>query len=164
MEAKEINGTEYSWGSIKITIAGQEFEAFTAIDYGDKLTPAKTYGAGSAYRPRGRTRGKYECDNSKLTGFKDELQALRSALAAQSATGTSYGSVVFDVVIQFIEPAQAGDPTSVDKSNTVVLEKCKWIVDSSAHSESADGLTDSIELDTMGIRRNGLTLYEEAQA
>lgn len=164
MAAVEINGTEFSWGSISIEIAGQEFTAFTSVDYGDKLTVSKTYGSGSAYRPRGRTRGKYETDACKLTGYLAEMQALRAALAAQSASGTSYGAVEFNVVIQYIEPALESDPASVDKAHTVVLEKCKWVVDTSSHSESPDGLTSSCELDVMGIRRDNLTLYEEVSA
>lgn len=164
MAAVSINGTEYSWASITIEIAGEEFNAFTAIDYGDKLTITKSYGAGSAYRPRGRTRGKYEPDPVKLTGFKPELQALRQKLASQSASGLSYGSVEFNIVVQFIEPAQAGDPASVDQAHTVVLERCKWTTDASSHSESPDPLQDTIELDTMGVKRGGLTLYEEVSA
>lgn len=155
----EINGHEFSWASIGIDILEKRFTGFTAIEYADRIEAPWVYGDGG--EPRTDTRGKYICDNIKLTGFKDELAALRAALAAQSASGKAYGSVIIPViVVQFVEDAVPGDPASVDRSHKVELIRCRWLVNSESASESTDPMTEPIELSCKKIKRNGLGLWE----
>jgi len=163
MSALTINGNEFSWGEVTLAIGDLVITVFTEISYSDKLEPVFTYGAGSAYKPRSQTRGKYSCDNVKAKLVRDEAKLLRQTLASQSASGTSYGMVLIPVItVQFIIPAQPGDSASVDRAHTHELLKCRYIMVGDSSTESADGQTEDAEFSCFGIRRDGLTLYEES--
>jgi hypothetical protein len=149
-----VNGNAHSWGSIVAKIDGDRYHGFTAIKYGDKRERSKLYGMGKHHAPRGRSRGKYTVDVVGLTGPKATVQALRDALAAKSTSGTSYGDVEFDIVVQFVE-----GQTPI----TVEIEGCVFVGDASNHEEGPDSLMDEIELDPMRIRRNGKVLFDESE-
>lgn len=149
-----VNGNLLSWGSIKVKVDGDVFHGFTAIKYGDARERVKAYGMGRHHAPRGRSRGKYSTEPVVLTGPKSTMQELRAALAAKSSTGTSYGDVTFQVVAQYFET----DETPI----TVEIEDCTWAKNTSSEEESADPLSEDVELDCMRIRRNGLVLFDEA--
>lgn len=147
-----INGNTHSWGSIIPVVGSQKYYGFTGISYGDKRERVKGYGAGRHHAPTRRSSGKYTPDVVKLTGFKNAIEELRLALAAQAGDGRSYGNVQFLIQIQFIE---AGD-----RPMNVVIEGCVVTGDSSSHEESADPLKDEIEIDCMRIKRNGKYLFD----
>lgn len=150
-----VNGMQLSWGSIIAKVDGERYTGFTAISYGDKVETAKTYGMGRHHSPRGRTRGKYTTEPVKLTGPKSSMQALREQLAKRSSDGKTYGTVPFELVVQFVDTGEKGI--------TVALEECRLVGNTEGHEENPDPLTDEVEIDCMRIRRNGLTLFEEAQ-
>jgi hypothetical protein len=150
-----INGNLQSWGSISVKLDNERYHGFTKLSYGDSRERAKGYGMGRHHAPRGRTSGKYATEPVVLGGPKSTVQALRDALAAKSSSGTSYGDVEFEIVAQFIEPD--------DTPMTVELSRCVVTKDSSSHEEGPDPLVDELEIDTMLIRRNGKTLFDESE-
>jgi hypothetical protein len=150
-----VNGNQHSWGSIVCKVGGERFHGFTAIKFADSRERVKAYGMGRHHAPRGRSRGKYAVEPVALTGWKSSLQALREALAAQAADKASYGNVVFQIVVQYVEPGE--------KPITVELEDCVWSKNTSADEEGPDPLKEEIEIDCMRIRRNGLVLFDETE-
>jgi hypothetical protein len=147
-----VNGNEMSWGSIKVKIGNELYTGFTEITFGDKRERVKGYGMGRHHAPRSRTRGKYVVDPVKLKGYKPSVQALRDALAAQSADGTSYGNTEAQIIVQAIEPDET--PLHIE------INRCVVVSDSSSHTESSDPLMDDLEMDAMSIRRNGKSLFD----
>lgn len=150
-----VNGNQHSWGSIKVKIDGVPYFGFKSISYGDKRERVKAYGMGKHQAPRGRSRGKYSTEPSKLGGPKSSIQALREALAAKSPDGISYGDVEFEVVIQYYE--------RYELPITVQLERCVIVENTSSEEEGADPLNEEIALDVMKIYRNGLTLFDSSE-
>lgn len=155
-DAIRVNGNLLSWGSIAAKVDGERYHGFTAIKFGDSRERVKAYGMGKHHAPRGRSRGKYTTEPVGLTGPKSTIQELRDALAAKSRDGKSYGDVEFDIVVSFIE----ANETPI----TVEIEGCVWTKNTEGHEESADPLSDEIELDCMRIRRNGKTLFDSSGA
>lgn len=149
-----VNGSLYSWGSIILKVNGERFYGISSVNYGDKLERAKSYGMGRHHAPRGRSSGKYQTDPVTVKMEKKTAQELRATLAKLSPSGTSYGSVEFEIVVQFIEGTDV---------QTDVLERCTWSGDSSKNEESPDPLYDEAEFDCMLIRRNGLVLFDDSQ-
>lgn len=149
-----VNGNLYGWGSIVAKVDGERFYGIASINYGDKLERAKSYGMGRHHAPRGRTPGKYSTEPVAVKMEKKTAQEMRATLAKKSASGTSYGAVEFEIVVQFIEGTDV---------QTDVLERCTWAGDASKNEESPDPLYDEVELDCMLIRRNGLVLFDDSQ-
>ncbi len=154
-DQKRINGNIVSWASIKITLGGEQFYGFVGVTYGDKRDRVHVYGMGKHHKPRARTRGKYSTDPVKLKGPKSTMQALRDQLAALSANGLSYGDVEFPISVQYLETG--------DTEMYVEIERCVYVGESSSEDESPDPLMEEIEIDCMGIRRNGKTLYDSEE-
>lgn len=150
-----VNGNIVSWGSIKVRLADEEFHGFTTLSYGDKRERSYVWGMGKHHAPRGRTRGKYTPEPVKLGGPKSTIAALRDRLASLSDTGANYGDVSFAIVAQFVEADE--DP------QTVEVEDCVIVSDTSGHDESPDPLKDEIEISCMRIRRNGNTLWDDSE-
>jgi hypothetical protein len=148
-----VNGNQHSWGSIIVKIANERYTGFTAVKFADSRERVKAYGMGRHHAPRGRSRGKYQVEPVGLTGWKSSVQALREALAQQASDGNSYGDVVFQVVVQYVED----DDTSI----TVELEDCVWTKNTTSDEEGPDPLSEEIEIDCMRIRRNGKVLFDE---
>lgn len=152
-DAIRVNGNLYSHGSIVAKVNGIPFTGFTQIDYGDKLTIGKGYGLGSSRGPRGRTRGKYETDEVKLSAFLDSGQALIDALSVLSLSPLSYGGVEFLLTVQYIEPGNV--------PITNVLERCRIIGVTQSNSEGPDALMMDFGIDCMAIYRNKKTLFSK---
>jgi len=147
-----VNGNDFSWGSIVFKVDGELFDGFTKISYSHKRTRTKGYSAGRHHAPTHRSSGKYEPDQVKVTGYKSEIATLRAALARRSASGTSYGNVEFEGVVQFEESNEFHQDD---------LSRLTWSEEGVDHEENTDLLTEEITFDTMGIKRDGLTLYDD---
>lgn len=150
-----VNGSIASWGHIVLKIEGERYYGFDQISYADKRERVKGYGMGRHHAPRSRSAGKYSTDGVKLRGPKRTIQAVREHLASLSPDHASYGNVEFEIVVQYVtndEPAQTDE-----------LERCVYVGSSTNHEESPDPLKEEIEIDTMLIRRNGLTLFDGSQ-
>ncbi len=151
-----INGTMHGWSSVVAKLDGDRFFGFKSIAYGDSRERGKGYGMGRHYSPRGRTAGKYTPEPVAVTMEKETARALRAALAQKASDGKSFGNVVFQIVVQYVEP----DGTSI----TDELEDCVWVKTSAKSEESPDPLYEDVEFDCMRIRWNGTTLYDGTQA
>lgn len=151
-DQKRINGNIVSWGSIRATLDFEKYNGFVSISYADKLETVMVYGMGKAHAPRAQTRGKYVVEPVKLKGPKSTIEALRTALAARSDTGTSYGQYAFPIIVQYLEVG--------DTQMLVELLECRYVGTSSSEEESADPLMEEIELTCKRIYRNGKTLFE----
>lgn len=151
-----INGNVFSWGSISCKIDTEPYYGFTAIEYGDGLEVAYAYGMQRAHKPIAQTAGKYTPEAVKLKGPVHTVDALRKALAAKSSTGTSTANVRFQIVVQFIE----ADLDAV----TVEINGCRLTKNTSSFEETAEGMTEEIEIMPMEIRRNGIVAYDDSEA
>lgn len=147
-----INGHQHSWGSTKLKKDGEEYTGVTSIDYGDKLESVLAYGTGKAHGPRGRSSGKYTPDPLVLVMWKASAQRLRAELSKKSRSGKSYGKVISQWTLQFIE--EGDDPITID------FQDCKWAENKATDEENPDPLKDTVTLQPMRILRNGLALFE----
>lgn len=148
-----VNGAIASWGHIVLKVQGERYYGWDQIAFADKRERVKSYGMGRHHAPRGRSLGKYTTDPVKLRGPKSTVNALRSHLASLSPDKTSYGNSEVEIVVQYVTDAD-------EAPLTVELERCVYVGTSSSDEESPDPLKEEIELDTMLIRRNGLTLFD----
>jgi hypothetical protein len=150
-----VNNNLYSWGSIKLKVAGELFHGFTSVSYADKRERVKAYGMGRHHAPRGRSNGKYSTDPVKLAGPKSTMQALRASLAALAPDRRSYGDVEFMIVVQYVEPGE--NPLHVE------IGRCVLTGNTTTDEENADPKSEEVEIDCMWITRNGLTLFDSSQ-
>lgn len=153
-DAIYVNGNTLSWGSIVAKVAEDVVYGFTGITISDKRTRTKGWGMGRHQAPRSRSRGRYEPDNIKLTGYRAAVGELRARLAAQAVDGESYGDVEFQVVLTYFE--------SDELPLIVVAERCVWVSNNASDEEGSENLKEDIEIDPMFIRRNGLVLFDNS--
>ena len=71
-----INGIEYSWSTITITVNGTPIAGATGVSYSETRTKENIYGAGDKPVSRGRGNREYE---GSLTLLKSELEALKNS-------------------------------------------------------------------------------------
>lgn len=154
-DAQRVNGFEVSWGDIYVKLGEDRYYGISEIAYGDKRTRSKSYGMGRSHAPRGRTAGKYEVDECTMKMLKKSTKELRAALAANAQDSKSYGSVSFQIVVQY-----AGADGEVQ---TDTLHECTLSGDNNSHSEGPDPLYDNLTVDVMRIDRDGLTLYDQSE-
>ena len=154
-DALRVNGNQLSWGSLILKVDDERFTGFTDISFGDKRTRVKAYGSARHHAPIGRSRGKYEIDPVKITGWKWAVQVLRKGLAARADDGVSYGNVEFEVFVQYVDDSQG--PLNVQ------IERCVWQSNATSDTESPDPLKEEFECDPMLIRRNELTLFDSTE-
>jgi hypothetical protein len=153
-DSVRINGNIYSHGSMVIKVDGERFQGFTSITYADKRERTPVYGLGKHHAPRGRTRGKYTVENTKLVGPIDTMMKLRDALAAASFDGVSYGDYEFEIVVQFIEENSNQTP------HTVVLESCVYVGTTASNEEGTDANTEEVEIQPLKIKRDNRYLFD----
>jgi hypothetical protein len=90
-----INGQEYSWGDITLTIANVPIVGITAIEYDDDQEMEEVYGAGNY--PVARGYGRISC-SAKITLLEKENRALLSA----AIDGRLQSIAPFDIVVSYI--------------------------------------------------------------
>jgi hypothetical protein len=154
LDKKQINGNAYSWGSIVAKVKGQEFNGLIGVMYSQKRERVKVYGTGRHQKPRGRTRGKYSAE-AKLTVVRGTMADFVNFLAAQAPDGVSYGDVVFQTTIQYVEDDET--PMLVELVDCVIGDE------SATDDEGAEALKDEVAVDVMRIRKNGKTLYDSSK-
>lgn len=150
IDAIQINGNQYDWGSIIIKIEGDDIYGVKGLKYSQKRERTKSYGAGKHHAPRGRSRGKYSAEGG-ITLHKSTAEELRAKL--DDGTG-NYGDKEFMVVAQYIEK----DETPI----TVELFRCVIGNEDSSEEESPDPLMEELGLDIMWIKKNGRTLFDNS--
>jgi len=146
-----VNGNQFDWASIALKLLEERYFGVTAISYGDARERTKAWGMGRSRRPRGRTSGKYVPEPVTITMWKGSSQTFLRALA-DAGDGVSFGNTVFQIVVQYVEP----DETPI----TVEIEDCVVTKVTASEEEGSDPLKVELEIDTMAVRRNGLTLFD----
>ena len=151
-----VNGSALSWGSIIAKVADEPIYGFTGLTFSDKRERVKGHGMGQHQAPQRRSRGRYNADPCKLTGYRAAVAELRERLALRAPDRQSYGDVEFQVVATYFE--------ADEKPLIVIAERCVWVGNSATDEEGAENLKEEIELDPMFIRRNGLVLFDNSRA
>lgn len=149
-----VNGNLLSWASLGIKIAGDRYYGFKSIGYSEAIESALVYGMGRHQAPRGRTRGQYTVEPLKLVGEVESLKIIRQALAVKAKDGRSYGTVEFEVFLEAVES---------DQQSVTEFLRCKWAKNTGNFEQGPDGLYEEIEVSTLQIRRDGLTLFDASE-
>lgn len=153
-DQQRINGFAPSWSDIYVKIDDDRYYGILEISYGDKRARSKLYGMGKHHAPRGRTAGKYEPDEGSMKMDLPAAHALREALAAKASDGKSFGSVEFQIVVQYADG---------ENTRTHTLHRCTLAGVTSAHAEGPDALVEDLPFDVLHIDRDGLTLYDATE-
>jgi hypothetical protein len=156
MPTDQIRSTKnaFSWGSIKLKVAGDPYYGFTSISFGDKIERAFGYGLGAHHGPRTQSKGKYSTEPVKLKGYPESVQILRATLAELSETGNSYGGVEFSATAMRVERDK--EPILVE------LLGCLWAENASSDEENPDPTMEEITFTCMKVKRNGLVLWDDS--
>jgi hypothetical protein len=154
-DAIRVNGNQYSWGSIVLKFGGERFYGFTSIIFSDRRERVHAYGMGRHHAPRGRSSGKYIVEPVRLTGWRSSIAEFRRALAATSPDGVSYGDVEFVTTVHYVERTEV--------AHEVVMTRCVWTGNNVSDEENPDPLKEEIEINTMSIFRDGLTLFDATE-
>ncbi len=159
-DKKRVNGSIYDWGSIVCTVDGERFYGFTTLDDPEEtLEVAKVWGMSKNRAPRGRTNGKYTPGPGKIGGPLGSITDFLALLGSKAADGKSFGKVVFQVVVQFIEADET--PYKIE------WRDCRVTKRSGAREEGADGLMSELELDVMSVSHyvdgKELTMFDSSE-
>lgn len=95
-----INGVEYGWADIVLTIAGMPVTGITSIEYSDEQEVVDNYGAGryAVSRSKGRI-----TNSGKITLYASEVAALQK----KTANGRLQDLGAFDIMVSYI-PEESG--------------------------------------------------------
>lgn len=149
-----VNGNAMGWASVEFKVGGERFYGVKSISYSDSRTRSKVWGMGRHQAPRGQTSGKYDVDPVQVTIEKESAKALRAALAAKSADSKSFGSVEFEIVVQYTEGA---------RNVTDELHRCTWSKSTSKSEEGPDALYEDVEFNCLQIEWDGKTLFDGSE-
>lgn len=149
-----INGVQIGWASISLKINGQAYTGLSAIEYGDKRERGFAWGMGRHGGPRGRPPGKYTPDPFTLTAWTSTSLAIQKDLAARAPDGVSYGNVVCQLILQYVEK---DDGTVTVEAQDAVLAEV-----SASAEEGPDATSEKLIFQPMRIIRNGRTLYDSS--
>lgn len=152
MTTPRINGNLHSHASVKLKVGTTLITAFKSITYGDKIERSMAHAADPSFAPIGRTQGKYTPDQVVAEIEKGQAAELRSTVANLSGT-KSFGSVEFEIVVSYETPER--------QLITDTITRCKIAAVAAKDDDGGDTLYDTLTFDTMGIKWNGLTLFEE---
>lgn len=149
MDEIRVNG-KLADGSITIKIRGKMYYGFTEISYGDKVEMTKVWGLGKHRGPRGRTKGKYDTEDTTLKGPRDTIDELYADLKSISTDG-SISTPEFPITVAYT----SGTKTYVD-----TLKQCRIMSRKAGvpAADSADAVIDELTLSVMSIDWNGNTL------
>lgn len=152
---QRINGSMYGWSDVYFKVDGERYFGIKSIAYGDSRERGKAYGMGRHYAPRGRTAGKYQVDPVTVSMEKDSARIFRAALAANASDGKSFGSVQFQIVVQYVD----------DDGNAITdeIQDCVWAKTAGSAEEGPDALYEELEFDAMRIVWNGTSLYDQTE-
>lgn len=120
-----INGRNYDWEDISVTLPGGDAVGITEIKYTDGQSIEARYGKGSV--PRGYGRGNYEASGSMVLD-REEWEKLKNELTATG--GGIYDHAPFTIVVSY---ANNDMPTVTD-----TLKDCKITKFSGAGGSQGD--------------------------
>lgn len=146
-----INGFTHGWASTKTTLDGEQYVGITKITWDHAIEEAFVNGQGG--KPLGRTRGQYVPGTLAITLRKSSAATLKSNLAKKSSDGETFGSVVFPIVVQYLEP----DDTPI----TVEINDCRILKASTSNEKNPDPTMEDLELSYLEIIENGKRLFSD---
>jgi hypothetical protein len=132
-----VNGALYDQGSTELKIAGEPVYGYNAVAWSQKRTRVKGYSQGKDRAPKGRTRGKYEVENLKITVYRKTASEIKKLFASRASDGQSYGNpddvpIVFQyiedesnqapVLVEFIDCAVASDGGNSEEDGPDMVE------------------------------------------
>lgn len=149
-----INGNLLSRASCTLKMEGEPFFAWNTCEYGDKRERAYGWGSNRAFKPIGKTKGKYE-PNKFVVGLQQHasLNVLQS-LAKLSPDGVSVGEPSVLWTLSIDEPGVA--------SILIELEGCTLEEPTASVEDTPEGIIEKLTFMPMGLKRNGMTLYDSA--
>lgn len=149
-----VNGNVLSRASCTLKMNGEPFYAWQTIEFGDKRERAYAYGANRAYKPLGKTKGKYTPDPLVIGFLEHASDSVLSSLASLAPDGVSVGEPSVLWALSIDEPGVA--------SVLIEVEGCTLAEASASVEETADGIVEKLTWMPMGVKRNGRTLYDSA--
>jgi hypothetical protein len=151
-----VNGFRPSWASIEFRTAlaggapSAPNPAFQSIDY--KATTERKKTRGTNVKPFGKTRGTADF-TCKIKMLLHEWNILAGQLAQLSTTGSAYGTVYFQLQVQYAEA-----------NMTIITDTIIGCTLDTAEQSSSDGVEDIMvesELSPLDILRNGLSISDQ---
>lgn len=136
-----------NWFSLTANIGGEEYFGLRGIEYGDKLTREQVYGASPF--PLGKTPGKVENDEGKLTLLNKEFYALLAKF------GDAWGDKSFEITVQYGMP---GTPVHTD-----VIEGCHLAGANGGGSEGTNAIEREIPFTYLAVKRDGKYITRRRQ-
>lgn len=127
-----INGIEYSWADIVLTVAGTPVTGITGIEYSDEQEVVDNYGAGryAVSRSKGRI-----TNSAKLTLYASEVAALQK----KTANGRLQDLSAFDITVSYIP--EEGGVVMTDK-----LRNCQFKANKRSVSEGDTSIKVDLDL------------------
>ena len=133
-----INGHEYGWADIAVSIAGPIATGITGIEYNDDQEIVNVYGAGRY--PVGRGKGRITC-SGKITLLTSEVIALQK----KAPNGRLQDIAPFPIIVSYI-PDDGGEVV-VDKLRNCQFKtnKRNWAEGDTSKSVDIDLIISHIE-------------------
>jgi hypothetical protein len=128
-----INGYNYSWGEITVTIAGVPITGITAIEYADDQEVVNVYGAGRY--PVSRSKGRITC-TAKITLEIEEVRAITNTIPNRRLQDV----LPFDIVVSYIKE---DDPAKIHHD---LIKNCSFKKNSRSWTEGATHTPVELEL------------------
>lgn len=151
-DVQRVNGNDVSWGSFALKIDGVRYYGVRSVNYSHRRERTLGWNMDRSGAPARRSRGKYTPDTVKVGFYKDTVQEIRKALAAQSESGIEYGDVECDGLLQYTEG---------EKSGTVEFDRMVFVAVTGTVEEGPDFVVEEVEFSVMAIREDGLILYSQ---
>lgn len=152
-----LNGVAYGFNSCRFTILSSDlyFKGSSELSFEEKRTRAKQWGAQRSGIPLSRTSGKYEPGDVKWKLPVKFVNSLKAALASYAKDSVSYGNVVFNGLLQFIEPTD-------ETPHSIAFFDLAISAIASSFTEGPDGLMQEVTFDCMYIMTDGLSLADRS--
>jgi hypothetical protein len=154
----------YSWQSCSFLLEMIPYNGIKAFEVSDEAREREpVHVMKKDGRPVGKPSGKYKPPKIKLTMLRDSAREVMMQLTALALTqgGGSYGSAEFSMQLQVAEPIPTGVGLPVD---TTVAVGCTVDGVSETQDESTGELLTEFTIGTLGVSRNGMTLYDPTRA
>lgn len=149
-----VNGNLLSRASCTLKMNGEPFYAWQTIEFGDKRERAYGYGANRSYKPLGKTKGKYTPDPLVIGFLEHASKAVLDSLGKLASDGKSVGEPSVLWTLSIDEPGVA--------SVLNEIEGCTLAELSASVEETAEGIVEKLTFMPMGVKRNGLSLYDQS--
>jgi hypothetical protein len=158
----ERNGRIVSWSDYIFKFGGERVTGVTKLSYAIKRTRTLAYGQSRSHRPIGKTSGKTEIENIKVTmhrhswsGVNGQSTGVRQWLQNQSDDGVSVGNPDnVQILVQLFNPST---------ESTIEFQGCALVSDSKSAEENPDPNFVELEFIFEGCVEDGSTIYDSSE-